>query len=263
MNSKVIDKKKALSAELRELYTSSKMSYDELSELTGIKSNTIYRWLTDSSRTPPEYIIKYIRMCIEDYYKVFKRNRDVIHRMDNDSLAILFTRLCSIALMAKGDREQLPAEYRDMSDYLDRTDLLKECYTIYEPHLKLDSTKAFSEQIRALYESSSYTYIEFSEILGVPVGTVQHWINGRRNPSEYVVRYAQMCFPSYKNNGDAVRRMDDATLLEFIQHTMKYYFDAKGEITNVPKKYRDFNTFFSSRHLIKPVLMIKTNSKQQ
>ena len=72
-----------------------------------------------------------------------------------------------------------------------------------------------------------------------------------------------MCFPSYKNNGDAVRRMDDATLLEFIQHTMKYYFDAKGEITNVPKKYRDFNTFFSSRHLIKPVLMIKTNSKQQ
>lgn len=53
---------------IRNAYIRSKLSYEQLSVLLGVKRDTLAKWLTKSAiRVPPEYVVEMIENRVNEY----------------------------------------------------------------------------------------------------------------------------------------------------------------------------------------------------
>ena len=57
---------------VRILWAKSGLTYEQLARLTGIKINTLANWITER-KNPPDYVVEFIRMKINDYKKTAER----------------------------------------------------------------------------------------------------------------------------------------------------------------------------------------------
>lgn len=61
------------------------------------------------------------------------------------------------------------------------------------------------ERIRQLREKSALSQSEFADRVGVPVGTLRNWEQGRRVPPDYVVTLLETIFEKEETDGNTER----------------------------------------------------------
>lgn len=63
------------SKRVRELYLASGLSYSKLSDVTGIKRNTLANWIM-GRRNPPDYVVEFIEKKITEYKNNIEGSED-------------------------------------------------------------------------------------------------------------------------------------------------------------------------------------------
>lgn len=69
-----------------------------------------------------------------------------------------------------------------------------------QPKINNRQLKNRCQVVRQLYLDSGLTYEEFSKVIDVKINTVKSWLSGRREPTEYSVKYVQMKIDEYLSN---------------------------------------------------------------
>lgn len=245
--------------EARKLYEQSRMTYSELSDLTGINKKTIAAWfLTKNAKAPLPCVIKHIRMCLEEYCHVNQNGGDVIRHLGNEQLAEFLTEFCTAILNSEGNEEKIAPEYRDVKGLVEGTELLKKIIITEAPaHSSVDSQDPCDTVIE-IFNNSGLTKIEFSKALDIPLGTVLHWLLKESVPNKHTIRYIQMVFPSEKTCGDVIRHMKNEEIIRLLTDIYSHAIKANGKIENLPPKYRSFFEFVESEQTeqVKPRLSI-------
>lgn len=243
------EERQARIAEVRKLYEQSRMSYTELSRLTGIKLDTIASWFTTKKpKAPLASAVKYIRMCLEEYFFVNQNGGDVIRHLGNEQLGDFLNDFCANAL--NSSQTDTNGEAATSNEYItnlvEGTELLKKII-ITEPYNQpVENNQDACEAILEIYENSGLSRAEFAEKLEVPLGTVLHWFRKESVPYSYMLRYVQMVFPTERTCGDIIRHMSNAELINFLTDIYNAALNANGSIDNLPSKYRNFCVFVDS-----------------
>ena len=243
--------------EARKLYEKSRMTYSELSELTGINIKTIAAWfLTKNAKAPLPCVVKYLRMCLEEYYYVNKNGGDVIRHLGNKQLAEFLTDFCSSVLNSKGNENNIAKEYRDVNELVEGKALLKTIIIDDVPVRSNINNQDPCDTVIEIFNNSGLTKAEFSKALDIPSGTVLHWLLKESVPNNHTIRYIEMVFPIEKTCGDVIRHMKNEDIIKFLTDIYNKAIKAKGNIENLPPKYRNFYELVDSEQTeqIKPRL---------
>jgi DNA-binding transcriptional regulator YiaG len=282
----VQEERQARLAEARRLYEMSHLSYSGLSKLTGIKAATIASWFTTKDpRAPLAYILKYIRMCLDEYYFVVENGGDFIRHLGNKQLGGFLDDFCSYVLNHSHEEEDNDEDgtdtdddtneragnktddikvnysevqhlYDNIPELVESTELPKKIFIIQPAYSVNYNYKDPSEIVIEIYKNTGLTTQEFADALDVPYGTVLHWIRREVVPSAYIVHYVEMIFPPEKTCGDVIRHMDNNEIIKFLTDIYNAAKRANGRIGNLPSKYRDFGEFVESEQteMVKPRL---------
>lgn len=73
---------------IREIYITSGLTYEKMSEITGIKHNTIACWCT-GRRNPPDHTLKFVRAKINSYLKERKEEQQAEEGEENEQNGIV------------------------------------------------------------------------------------------------------------------------------------------------------------------------------
>lgn len=68
---------------IREIYVRNGLTYKKMSEITGIRQNTIACWVT-GRRNPPDYTLKFVRAKINSYLKERKEEQQAGEGEENE-----------------------------------------------------------------------------------------------------------------------------------------------------------------------------------
>lgn len=281
------DERQARLAEVRQLYEQSQLSYSGLSKITGIKAATIASWFTaKTTRAPLPYVIKYIRMCLNDFFYEVENGGDFIRHLGNEQLGGFLNDFCSYILYNKDENTSDDADiadgtnyddindnasnnevikvnysevqhlYRNITDLVESKELPQKIFIIHSSVSKIPNPTETSDIVVDIFKSSGLNVQEFASALDIPYGTVLHWIRKEVTPSAYIAHYIEMMFPPEKTCGDIIRHMNDNEIIDFLTDISNSAERADGRIANLPPKYRDFYAFVESEQteLLKPRL---------
>lgn len=233
--------------EVRKLYEQSRMTYEELSQLTGIKVTTIASWFTEKNpKSPLPCVIRYVRMCLDEYFFVNQNGGDVIRHLSNEQLAEFLTEFCSAILNSKGNIEETIPAYANPTELVEGTELLKKIIISDTPVHHNDEHQNPCDTLIDIFNNSGLSRAEFSKELDIPLGTLLHWLRKESVPNAYTLRYIEMVFPLEDTCGDVIRHMDNKGIIKFLTDIYNSAIKANGCVDNLPPKYRDFYAFVES-----------------
>lgn len=116
--------KEEISTELMRLLKQSELTHKELANLLGSKIGTIDTWC-EGTRTPPQYVLEYVKFKIENLNKRPSNNAEFIREMDDKALATFLAEIRDDALEANGVFDNLSDEFKDIDAFLQSDEFVK------------------------------------------------------------------------------------------------------------------------------------------
>lgn len=112
------------------------------------------------------------------------------------------------------------------------------------------------QRLRALkiIQDSGLSYVKIEEITNISYATIAGWRIRKKNPPKYTVDHLEDRINAYlyrsTSNADAIRCMANKELQTTLEEIRDAALAAKGDISQLPKKYQDMETWLQGTDLL-------------